>query len=76
MAHTVTLEPFYKVNGVPITESEIIAISAARYGIPVVMVAGDDVLEGQIRQAFPDAARRWVAQDFSRRRLMWRSFIR
>ena len=55
MAHTVTLEPFYKVNGVPITESEIIAISAARYGIPVVMVAGDDVLEGQIRQAFPDA---------------------
>jgi D-aminopeptidase len=55
MAHTVTLEPYYVVNGKPITESEIIAISAARYGIPVIMVAGDDVLEGQIREAFPAA---------------------
>lgn len=55
MAHTVTLEPFYKVNGRPITECEIIAISAARYGIPVVMVAGDDVLEKQIHEAFPGA---------------------
>jgi D-amino peptidase len=55
MAHTVTLEPFYKVNGKPITESEIIAISAARYGIPVIMVAGDDVLEKQIHEAFPGA---------------------
>ncbi|MCC6773989.1 MAG: M55 family metallopeptidase [Gemmatimonadaceae bacterium] len=53
MAHTVTLEPFYSVNGVRITESELIAISAARYGIPVIMVAGDDVLERQIHQAFP-----------------------
>lgn len=55
MAHTVTLEPFYTVNGTPITESELIAISAARYGIPVIMVAGDDVLEGQVRQALPNA---------------------
>lgn len=55
MAHTVTLEPYYKVNGRPITESEIIAMSAARYGIPVVMVAGDDVLEKQIHEAFPGA---------------------
>lgn len=55
MAHTVTLEPFYKVNGRPITESEIIAMSAARYGIPVIMVAGDDVLEQQIHEAFPGA---------------------
>ena len=56
MAHTVTLEPYYEVNGTPITESELIAISAARYGIPVVMVAGDDVLEGQVRAALPGAA--------------------
>ena len=55
MAHTVTLEPEYRVNGTPITESEIIAMSAARYGIPVIMVAGDDVLEGQIHLAFPGA---------------------
>jgi D-amino peptidase len=53
MAHTVTLEPFYKVNGRPITESAIIAMSAARFGIPVIMIAGDDVLQGQMKEEFP-----------------------
>ncbi|MFN8580443.1 MAG: M55 family metallopeptidase [Gemmatimonadaceae bacterium] len=55
MAHTVTLEPFYQVNGKPITESVIIAMSAARFHVPVIMVAGDDVLQGQIREDFPMA---------------------
>lgn len=55
MAHTVTLEPVYTVNGKRITESAIIAISAARFGIPVIMVAGDDILKGQIAEELPNA---------------------
>lgn len=55
MAHTVTLEPIYKVNGVPVTESAMIALSAARFGIPVIMIAGDDVLREQIKEEFPSA---------------------
>lgn len=34
MAHTVTLEPVYTVNSKRITESALIALSAARFGIP------------------------------------------
>jgi D-amino peptidase len=55
MAHTVTVEPTYVVNGVPITESALIALSAAKYGIPVIMVAGDDVLREQIKEELPGA---------------------
>lgn len=55
MAHTVTLEPIYTVNGKRITESALIALSAARFGIPVIMVAGDDVLGEQIREELPNA---------------------
>lgn len=55
MAHTVTVEPLYVVNGKRISESALIAISAARFGIPVVMIAGDDVLQDQIREEFPRA---------------------
>lgn len=53
MAHTVTLEPVYTVNGKRITESALIALSAARFRIPVIMVAGDDVLQGQIKEELP-----------------------
>jgi D-amino peptidase len=53
MAHTVTVEPTYNVNGVWLTETSIVARSAARYGIPVIMVSGDDVLRGQIKEEFP-----------------------
>jgi D-amino peptidase len=55
MAHTVTLEPVYTVNGARITESALVAISAARFRIPVIMVAGDDVLRDQIREELPMA---------------------
>jgi D-amino peptidase len=55
MAHTVTLEPIYTVNGARITESALIALSAARFKIPVIMVAGDDVLRDQIKEELPGA---------------------
>jgi D-amino peptidase len=55
MAHTVTVEPAYRVNGAWLTETSIVARSAARYGIPVIMVSGDDVLQGQIKEEFPSA---------------------
>jgi D-amino peptidase len=55
MAHTVTLEPVYTVNGKRITESALIALSAARFGIPVIMIAGDDVLRGEIAEELPGA---------------------
>jgi len=53
MAHTVTVEPAYRVNGVWLTETSIVARSAARFGIPVIMVSGDDVLRNQIAEEFP-----------------------
>ncbi len=54
LAHTFTLEPAFNVNGFEFTETTIIAISAARFGIPVIMVSGDDVLQQQIKEQFPD----------------------
>jgi D-amino peptidase len=55
MAHTVTVEPSYKVNQLDITETEIIAHFAAPFHIPVIMVSGDDVLRKQIAERFPQA---------------------
>lgn len=54
LAHTYTFEPGFNVNGMDFTEITIIAASAARFGVPVVMVSGDDVLEKQIKDQFPD----------------------
>jgi D-amino peptidase len=53
LAHTYTIHPSFRVNGLDITETEIIAHSAARFGIPVIMVSGDDVLQKQIAERFP-----------------------
>lgn len=53
LSHTFTIEPSFKVNGLEITETEIIAHSAARFGVPVIMVSGDDVLQRQIAERFP-----------------------
>jgi D-amino peptidase len=53
MAHTGTLEPTYTVNGARISESAMIAIAAARFGIPVIMIAGDDVLRDQNKEELP-----------------------
>jgi D-amino peptidase len=54
LAHTYTLEPAFNVNGMDFTETTIIAASAARFGVPVIMVSGDDVLEKQIKEQFPE----------------------
>ena len=54
MAHTVTDRISYKINGVEFTETHIVALSAARFGIPVIMVSGDQVLREQLKADFPE----------------------
>lgn len=54
MAHTVTDRISYKINGVEFTETHIVALSAARWGIPVIMVSGDNVLGEQLKPDFPE----------------------
>jgi D-amino peptidase len=53
MAHTVTFDVDFRVNGVEFTETHLIAASAARWGIPVIMASGDDVLGDQLKTDFP-----------------------
>jgi D-amino peptidase len=52
-AHTVTDRISYRINGVEFTETHIVALSAARWGIPVIMVSGDNVLGEQLKNDFP-----------------------
>ena len=54
MAHTYTLDVDFRVNDVEFTETHIVAASAARWGIPVIMVSGDDILEPQLATDFPE----------------------
>lgn len=54
LAHTYTLEPAFRVNETEINETQIVALSAARFGIPVVMVSGDDVLGSELAPEFPE----------------------
>lgn len=54
LSHTYTPGMAVRVNGVEFTETHIIALSAARFGIPVIMVSGDNVLGEQLKQDFPD----------------------
>jgi D-amino peptidase len=54
ISHTYTVEDVqYRVNGAPFNETMILALGAARFGIPVIMVSGDDVLEKEIRRFLP-----------------------
>ncbi len=54
LSHTYTIEDTqYKVNGVPFNESMILAMGAARYGIPLIMVSGDDQLEKEMGRFLP-----------------------
>jgi D-amino peptidase len=53
-AHTVTDRISYRINGVDFTETHIVALSAARWGIPVIMVSGDNVLGEQLKPDFPE----------------------
>ena len=53
IAHTFTFDVAWRVNGVDLTETHIVALSAARWGIPVIMVSGDNVLKDQLPLDFP-----------------------
>src|SRR5207245_782905 len=53
-AHTVTDRISYRINGVDFTETHIVALSAARWGIPVIMVSGDNLLGEQLKPDFPE----------------------
>lgn len=55
LSHSFTMEPSFRVNGQEINETEMIAHSAARFGIPVIMVSGDDVLGREIRDRIAGA---------------------
>jgi len=75
LSHTYTLEDIqYKVNGMPFNESMILAMGAARFKIPLVMVSGDDQLEKELRRNLPwvkyatvkHAVNRGVAESFPR----------
>jgi D-amino peptidase len=53
-AHANTDRISYKINGVEFTETHIVALSAARFGIPVIMVSGDQVLRDELKTDFPE----------------------
>ena len=54
LSHTYTAEDVqYKVNSMPVNESMIFAMGAARYKIPLIMVSGDDQLEKEISRFLP-----------------------
>jgi D-amino peptidase len=54
MAHTINMDVAIKVNGVDFTETHIIAASAARFGVPVIMVSGDNTLGEELKPDFPE----------------------
>ncbi len=54
MAHTVTFDVDFRVNDVEFSEIHLVAASAARWGIPVIMGSGDDVLRDQVKTDFPE----------------------
>ena len=54
LSHTYSYEGSqYKVNGVPFNETMFLAMGAARYKIPVIMVSGDDQFEREVRHGLP-----------------------
>jgi D-amino peptidase len=54
ISHTYTVQDIqYRVNGTPFNETMILAMGAARFGIPVIMVSGDDQLEKEIKRYLP-----------------------
>lgn len=48
-SHTITLGMDFLLNGKSITESEIVAYSWGRVGVPVIFVSGDDRLENDLK---------------------------
>jgi D-amino peptidase len=57
--HTISsaLTRDWYLNGVRVGEAQINAALCGHFGVPVVMVAGDDKLAEQVRQTLPDARR-------------------
>ncbi len=53
LSHTYTVHTMLKVNEIEFNESDIIALSATRFDVPLIMVSGDDVLEKQIKNLHP-----------------------
>lgn len=47
-AHTFTLGIDLLINGHPITETELVALSWGRFGVPVIFASGDDKLRGDL----------------------------
>lgn len=54
MAHTITFDVDFSVNGVEFNETQLVALSAARWGIPVIMASGDNVLGDELKTDLPD----------------------
>lgn len=52
-SHTFTMGIEFIVNGLPITESELVAFSWARERVPVIMVTGDDRLRADLEPTMP-----------------------
>lgn len=53
-SHTYAYEDIqYRVNGVPFNESMILAMGAARFRIPLIMVSGDDQFEREMHRNLP-----------------------
>jgi len=48
-SHTITLGMDFLLNDKPITESEIVAYSWGRVGVPMIFVSGDDRLQADLR---------------------------
>jgi D-amino peptidase len=48
-SHTITLGMDMLINDTPITESEIVAYSWGRVGVPLIFVSGDDRLQNDLR---------------------------
>ena len=48
-SHTITLGMDMLLNGKPITESEIVAYSWGRVGVPMIFVSGDDRLQNDLK---------------------------
>jgi D-amino peptidase len=54
LPHTYTVDVAWNVNGVDLTETHLPAIFGAAWGIPVIMVSGDNVLKEQLAPEFPE----------------------
>jgi D-amino peptidase len=52
-SHTFTLGVEFQVNGLAITETELVAMSWGRVGVPVIMVSGDDRLRADLADRMP-----------------------